>query len=172
MRMMFASLLAATPALAAISPPAGISSILIPSTSEEPVFALHAEGAHVFECKPFASDPDRYAWAFSAPEATLYDAGRPVARHVAEQAFEALGDRSAVTGAIRSRQDGGAGNLPWLLLRAEATPDSGLFAGITSVQRVNTAGGIAPAEGCDVNNVGKEARSAFKADYYFYRRRG
>jgi hypothetical protein len=172
MRTMLASLLAAAPVLAAISPPPGITSPLIPSANEEPAFALHAEGTQVFECKPLASDPDRYAWAFSAPEATLYDAGRPVARHVAEQAFESLGDRSAITGAIRSRQEGGSGNLPWLLLRAEATPDEGLFAGVTSVQRVNTAGGVAPAEGCDVNSVGKEARSAFSADYYFYRRRG
>jgi hypothetical protein len=30
---------------------------------------------------------------------------------------------------------------------------------------------VAPDAGCDVNNAGKEARTAFKADYYFYRRR-
>jgi len=162
----------ATAALAAVSPPAGLTSTLTASADEEAAFMLRAEGTHVFECKPLANDPNRFAWAFSAPNATLYDSGRPVARHAAENMFEALADRSTVTGSIRSRQDGGANNLPWLLLRAQATPDAGLFAGVTSVQRVNTAGGVAPDAGCDVNNVGKEARAAFTADYYFYRRRG
>jgi hypothetical protein len=57
-------------------------------------------------------------------------------------------------------------------MRALPTEDAGLFAGVTSVQRVNTSGGVAPAAGCDADNVGKEARSRFSADYYFYRRRG
>jgi hypothetical protein len=86
--------------------------------------------------------------------------------------FEALGDRSTVTGVIRGRQDGGADNLPWLLLRAQSTPDSGLFSGVTSIQRVNTAGGVAPLEGCNDTNIGKEARVSFAADYYFYKRAG
>ena len=133
---------------------------------------LRGEGTHVFECKPLANDPDRFAWTFSAPDSTLYDSGRPVARNAAENMFEALGDRSTVTASIRARQDGGSNNLPWLLLRAQSTADAGLFAGVTSVQRVNTTGGVAPDTGCDANNVGKEARTAFKADYYFYRRRG
>ena len=158
--------------LAAVSPPAGLTSAITAPADEEAAFMLRAEGTHVFECKPLAQDPNRFAWAFGGPDATLYDSGRPVARHAAENMFEAIGDRSSVSGAIRSRQDGGANNLPWLLLRAASTPDAGLFAGVTSVQRVNTSGGVAPAAGCDANNVGKEARTAFTADYYFYRRRG
>jgi len=160
------------PALAAVSLPGGLTSSITASADEEPAFMLRAEGTNVFECKPLASDPDRFAWAFSSPQSTLYDAGRPVARNAAENMFESLGDRSTVTASIRARQDGGSNNLPWLLLRAQSTADAGLFAGVTSVQRVNTAGGVAPDTGCDANNAGKEARSAFKADYYFYRRRG
>jgi hypothetical protein len=162
----------AVPALAAINPPAGLASTITAPADEEPAFVLRAEGVHVFECKPLAADPNRFAWQFASPDATLYDASRPVARHLAENMFEAIGDRSTVTGTIRSRQDGGPNNLPWLLLRAQSTSDPGLLAGVTSVQRVNTAGGVAPDTGCDANNVGKEARTAFKADYYFYRRRG
>jgi hypothetical protein len=162
----------AASAIAAINPPGGITSTLTASADEEPAFMLRAQGVHVFECKPLAADPTRFAWTFSAPDVTLYDAGRPVARNAAENMFEALADRSTVTGAIRSRQDGGANNLPWLLLRAQSTPDDGLFAGVTSVQRVNTSGGVAPDSGCDVDNAGKEARAALTADYYFYRRRG
>jgi hypothetical protein len=50
--------------------------------------------------------------------------------------------------------------------------DGGLFSGVTSVQRVNTAGGVAPAAGCTDTSVGSETRVNFSADYYFYKKRG
>ncbi len=162
----------ALPAAGAVSPPAGLTASLSAPADEAPAFVLRGEGVHVFECRLLASDPNRYLWTFTAPETTLYEGARPVARQAADNQFEAITDRSTVSAALRSRQDGGANNLPWLLLRAQSTPDAGLFAGVTSVQRVNTAGGVAPDTGCDLNNVGKEARTAFRADYYFYRRRG
>ena len=168
----FAAACAAASAAAAIAPPSGVTAAITAPADEEAAFALRGEGTHAFECKPLATDPDKFAWSFTSPDMTLYDAGRPAARLAAENTWEALGDRSSLTGAIRSRQDGGANNLPWLLLRAQATPDAGLFAGVTSVQRVNTAGGVAPATGCDASNAGKETRVPAAADYYFYRRRG
>src|SRR5258706_7756059 len=124
-----ASVSLAMPALAAVSPPGGLTSSITASADEEPAFVLRAEGTHVFECKPLSTDPDRYAWFFSAPDATLYDAGRPVARNSAENMFEAIGDRSTVTGSIRARQDGGAHDLPWIHLRAPATAHPGLSSG-------------------------------------------
>jgi hypothetical protein len=157
------------PAFAAISPPSGVAPGLTPPAGEVAAFSLRAEGVHVFECKPLATDPNRYLWSFSAPESTLYDSGRPVARLTAENGFEALADRSSVSAVVRARQNAGA-SIPWLLLRAQSTPDTGLFAGVTSIQRVNTSGGVAPAGGCDELNVGKEARAPFTAEYYFYRR--
>jgi hypothetical protein len=159
-------------AAAAIAPPGGVTSAITASPDEEAAFVLRGEGVHVFECKSLATDAARFAWAFTAPNATLYDSGRAVARHTAENMWEASGDRSTVTGTIRARQDGGSSNIPWLLLRAQSTADAGLFAGVTSVQRVNTSGGVAPDTGCDASNAGKEARVPFAADYYFYRRRG
>ena len=158
-------------ALAAVAPPAGITSAITAPADEEAAFVLHGEGTHSFECRPLASDPNRFAWAFAKPDITLYDAGRAVARHASENTWEATGDRSSVSGAPRARQEGGSSSLPWLLFRTQSTPDAGLFAGVTSVQRVNTAGGVAPDAGCDASNVGKEARVTVAADYYFYRRR-
>ena len=169
---LFALSALAWPAAAAIAPPAGISSSITASADEEPAFTLRGEGVQIFECKPLASDPDRFAWVFTGPEATLYDSGRAVGRHGADLMWEATGDRSSVTGTIRSRQDGGANNLPWLLLRAQPSGETGTFAKVTSIQRVNTAGGVAPAAGCDAAHAGAEARVAFTADYYFYKRRG
>ena len=156
---------------AAVAPPSGIAASIAAPGDQEAAFVLRGEGTHTFECKPLASDPNRFGWAFATPDVTLYDAGRPVARHVAENAWEAIGDRSSVSGVIRARQEAG-GNVPWLLFGAQSTPDSGLFAGVTSVQRVNTSGGVAPATGCDASNAGKATSVAVAADYYFYRRRG
>src|SRR2546425_489608 len=50
--------------------------------------------------------------------------------------------------------------------------EDGIFAGVTSIQRVNTSGGVAPATGCSADAAGAEARVAFTADFYFYKRRG
>jgi hypothetical protein len=41
---------------------------------------------------------------------------------------------------------------------------------VTFIQRLNTNGGSAPAEGCLVAaDVGKQALAPYTADYYFYR---
>jgi hypothetical protein len=63
-------------------------------------------------------------------------------------------------------------NLPWVLMRAQPLAETGLFAGVTSIQRVNTLGGATPTSGCGADNVGDEARVAYRADYYFYKPRG
>ena len=68
-------------------------------------------------------------------------------------------------------QDGGPNNLLWALFRAIPAAEAGMFAEITSIQRVNTAGGAVPAQACDADHAGEESRVPFSADYYFYRRR-
>jgi hypothetical protein len=47
-----------------------------------------------------------------------------------------------------------------------------MFAGVTTIQRVNTRGGALPTDPCDETHAGNEARQAFTADYYFYKRAG
>ena len=58
--------------------------------------------------------------------------------------------------------------IPWLLLKATSTGGAGVFANITSVQRLNTAGGVAPGTGCGSSTVSTETSVAYSADYYFY----
>jgi hypothetical protein len=72
---------------------------------------------------------------------------------------------------VRERQDGGAGNIPWLLLAATPSGADGRFAGVTSIQRVATRGGVEPSSGCDASKAGQEARVPYAADYYFYKRK-
>jgi hypothetical protein len=164
--------LAAMPAFSAIPEPSGLGRALRASADEEPAFVLSARGTNLFQCKARGDAPDAYAWYFVAPEATLYEGARVAGSHRAVGQFESDGDRTSVFGVIRATQPGGADNLPWVAMRAVPTGDSGMFAGVTTIQRVNTAGGVAPAEGCTAANAGNEARVNFTADYYFYKRRG
>lgn len=164
-------LAAALPAAAAVAPPAGLAPALRASAGEEPALVLSAEGVHVYQCKPVDAG-GRYGWVFTAPDATLYEGGRSVATLKTPNLWESMSDRSSVAGVVRATQAAGGGNLPWAALNAQPIGTSGLFAGVTSIQRVNTQGGVAPASGCGPANDGAESRVAFRADYYFYKRRG
>jgi len=60
-----------------------------------------------------------------------------------------------------------AGAIPWLLLTAKSVGPQGTFSKVTGIQRVNTAGGVAPKDGCSPSSSGAKARVAYTADYYF-----
>jgi hypothetical protein len=163
--------LAALPAAAAVPPPSGVAPAMRPSAGEEPAFMLSADGVHIYQCKNVSAD-GRFGWVFTAPDATLYEGSRSAASHQVPNLWESLSDRSSVTGVVRSTQSAGGANLPWALIQAQSIGASGMFAGVTSIQRVNTAGGVAPAGGCGPATDGAESRVGFRADYYFYKRRG
>ncbi len=161
--------LLAAPAFAAIAPPAVGSAALLPPPGEAPDFVLAASGVQIYECRPLTG-PSDFAWSLVASDATLSDGPRSVGRWVAPNQWESLSDRSSVSGVLRSMVPAGGGDLPWALLRAVPAGETGLFAGVTSIQRVNTAGGAPPAGGCDAIHAGEEARVPFTADLYFYKR--
>ena len=163
--------LAAVPAVAAISPPGGLAPGLRASAAEEAAFVLSANGVHIYQCKMVDAN-GRFGWVFTNPDATLYENGRSVATLKTPNLWESLSDRSSVSGVVRGTQAAGGGNLPWFAMNAQPIGDSGMFAGVTSIQRVNTQGGVAPAGGCGPAADGAESRVAFSADYYFYKRRG
>jgi len=131
---------------------------------------VHAIGVQKYTCQPNGT------WLFTDPEATLYKttgtpkvigdhflnfaSGRPVWR---------LNDGSSVEAARFAAADGGAGNIPWLLLNAVVTTagDGGdRLTSTTWVQRLNTSGGVAPAGTC---TPGDRIRVDYGADYFFWR---
>ena len=66
------------------------------------------------------------------------------------------------------------GSIPCLLLQSigsqKGPAGGGLMTATTFVQRLNTAGGVAPAEGCSAaSDVGKQKLVPYTADYYFFR---
>ena len=161
--------LSAAPAFGAMTEPQVMPNLRAPD-GERAAFMLKAQGVQIYACKPRADDPYAYAWSFIAPEATLSEDGNIVGRHYAGPTWASTSDRSSVKGAAREKQDGGAGNIPWLLLAATADAAEGRFAGVTSVQRVATYGGVEPKQPCTGANAGQEARVPYTAHYYFYKR--
>lgn len=146
----------------------------VPDTLKVPatqVLALEtqATGVQIYECKATKDDPMKFEWVFKAPEAELFDtAGKKIGRHYAGPSWES-NDGSKVVGEVRARDDGPDPNaIPWLLLSAKSTSGKGVFSQTQSIQRLYTAGGKAPAEGCSQAQAGKETRVPYKAKYLFY----
>ena len=153
------------PAEAAMEVPAQLR----PGSDETLAMTLRANGVQVYECRAAKGSPYTYEWALVAPEAELRDEqGRAVGRHYAGPRWEAA-DGSRVAGTVKSRADAPkADAIPWLLLDAKAEDPEGTFSKVSSVQRVNTNGGLAPSSGCSQATLGAGARVAYTADYLMY----
>lgn len=133
---------------------------LNPGASESLALVVPAKGDQVYECRDSK-------WVFVAPEAELFDkAGKKIGRHYAGPHWEAA-DGSKVLGAVKERADApAAGAIPWLLLSTKSVGGEGAFSKVTSIQRVATAGGVAPAGDC--SQAGAKARVPYTANYYFF----
>ena len=142
---------------------------LRPAAGETLRFVVPAKGVQIYECRAVAEQPGVYRWAFVAPKAELYDArGRRIGTHYAGPHWQSA-DGSKIFGETRARLDAPAdGAIPWLLLTATSVGVDGAFSNVTSVQRVNTVGGIAPQAGCSQSAAGALAQVAYAADYYFF----
>ena len=144
------------------------ASLNVPATQRLSLEA-RATGVQIYDCKPTKDDPARFEWVFRAPEAGLFDTtGKTIGKHYVGPTWESS-DGSKVVGEIRARDDGPDVNaIPWLLLSAKTTSGVGVFSRIASVQRVQTVGGKAPADGCSQAQAGNEAAIPYSATYYFY----
>src|SRR5471032_1396686 len=117
--------------------------------NESLVRTLWADGVQIYECRAKPDGAGFPEWVFVAPDAKLSDAnGVLVGHHYGGPTWEA-GDGSKVVGVVKAKADAPQpGTIPWLLLTTHSTGKPGLFANITSIQRVATEGGAMPATGC------------------------
>jgi Protein of unknown function (DUF3455) len=172
---------------ACASPPqVEVTDRLKPASNESLAMIVAAKGMQIYQCRAktdelaagyewalLASDWDRaagYEWTFVAPEAELFDpSDRTIGWHGAGAHWEAA-DGSRIRGAAKQRVAAPTPDaIHWLLLAAQPEAQKGVFSGITSVQRVNTVGGMAPANGCGRSSTGTSVRVDYTADYHFYR---
>ena len=145
---------------------------LEPPADESLHLTLYARGVQIYRCEagPQQAVPGR--WVFQAPDADLFtDAAytQLVGRHFDGPSWEAQ-DRSRITGKLRASEPAPvASAIPWLLLGARSTGrDEGLFAGVRSIQRVDTAGGKPAQEVCGSAQAGAVLRLPYTAVYQFW----
>lgn len=160
---------AACPSLGALKPPT-VPAQLQPPAGASLMLRYRAEGVQIYTCKATDGAATGFAWSFKAPQATLLDEGcKPVGTHFAGPTWKANADESAVVGSKVAEAPASApGSVPWLLLKASSTTP-GLMGAVVAVQRVDTAGGVAPADQCSAATAGSEVRVPYTATYYFYK---
>lgn len=126
-------------------------------------------GVQIYVCAISKNDTGKYEWTLKGPEADLINSqGKTIGKHYAGPTWEA-NDGSKVVGHVKAiAKESEPNAIPWLLLDATSNSGSGVFAHTTSIQRVFTVSGKAPADGCDLDHAGKEARISYTAQYYFY----
>jgi hypothetical protein len=187
--ILFAALATALPNAAAqpdtLTPPSVPSNLEVPA-GYKPFMIASAAGTQNYICLPSATG---VSWAFLGPQATLFGerdeqvtthflSGNPGENYVARATWQHSRDSSAAWAvAIESSTDpawvaGGA--VPWLLLRVVGTqygPGWGdRLVRTAFIQRVNTAGGVQPSEGCSQTaDIGRRALVPYTTDYVFYR---
>ena len=138
---------------------------LQPPANEQLLLEVHAKGDQIYVCK---GDGGQFVWTLKAPEAQLFDKdGKPFGKHFAGPSWEAK-DGSRVTGKAVANASMDPESIPWLLVNIVGHEGSGVLSKASSIQRLNTKGGKAPASGCDAARVGQEVRVAYTADYLFY----
>jgi len=123
----------------------------IAAPDEATVVTLHAEGAQIYECK--AGSDGKLVWTFREPIATLLLNGKTVGRHYAGPNWEHI--------------DGS--DIAWLKLSASAHRGRGVLSGVTTVQRINTQGGVLTGP-CEVDGTFNSA--PYAADYVFLQKGG
>ena len=137
----------------------------IAAPGETRIATIHAEGAQIYECKADAAG--KLGWQFREPIATLIADGKTIGRHFAGPQWE-LDDGGLVSGKVAARAAGAtAADIPVLKLSATMQRDRGMLAGVITIQRLNTKGGVAEGS-CET--AGTLLSVPYSADYAFYRK--
>lgn len=162
----------------------------IPANLEVPAghrafLVAHAVGTQNYVCVPAGNG---VAWTLFGPQATLFDdaadqvmthflSANPDQNGTPRPSWQHSRDTSTVWGAaIQTSVDPNyvaPGAIPWLLLQvvgAQDGPNGGdALTRTTYIQRVNTAGGVAPSTGCRTkNDLGNRVLVPYTTDYVFY----
>jgi hypothetical protein len=126
-------------------------------------FVAYAEGVQIYQWSGTK-------WEFVAPEAILYTGNGQddgvIGGHYAGPTWQSVsGSKVVATPVDKCTADPDA--IPWLLLKKVSTEGPGIFENVSFIQRVFTAGGLAPVDAGDY--IGEEARVPYSAWYVFYR---
>jgi hypothetical protein len=137
----------------------------IAAPGESVVLTVHAVGMQYYDCKPGADG--KLAWTFNSPQATL-TVGDKIAGYHAEGPSWELTDGSGITAKAAGNAPGaGANDVLWLKLEVISHKGSGKLSDVSTVQRINTVGGVLKGS-CDNEKSGRGM--PYSADYVFLRK--
>jgi hypothetical protein len=159
--------------------------LVVPETGDIVILRAPAVGVQIYTCTAMTVDAgagssdggsddggvpsQSYTWVFTAPSATLFDDSmQAIGQHYAGPTWELSADGSRVVGMVMAKATPDPSAIPWLLLRAVSTSQSGLLSRVRYIQRLSTVGGLAPASGCDPSSVGHTSGVDYRATYYFW----
>ena len=109
------------------------------------------------------------SWVFVAPSARLFADAEyhgEVGIHYGGPTWESNSGGKVIASRLESCAPDPTA-IPWLLLQTVSTEGPGIFDRVTSIQRVNTAGGLPPTD--PGSYIGAEEEVPYTAEYYFYR---
>lgn len=131
------------------------------------VFRVH--GNETYVCQ---RDGNQLGWHATGTWATLVDESRHSAGVITAGGYFIASDGSYVVTRLLAQEIISASALPWQRLttvQASAEPgQQGRFANVTSIQRVQTSGGLPPDPACTVERTALYV--PYSATYLFYRR--
>src|SRR5262245_22489118 len=137
----------------------------IAAPGETGIVTLHAEGAQIYDCK--AGADGKLAWAFREPIATLLLDGKTVGRHYAGPNWDHVDGSGVTAKGVGSAPGKTANDIPWLKLEVTARRGNGVLAGATTIQRINTVGGVMSGA-CD--KAGTFHSAPYSTEYVFLRK--
>jgi hypothetical protein len=153
-----ASALLATSALAQF--PAEVD-----APEQAPVLKLHGVGAQLYECK--AGPDGKLVWTFREPVAILMLEGHTIGQHYRGPTFEHIDGSAIVIKPIASAPSPDGKSISWLKADVVDRRGTGALSAATTVQRINTQGGVMEGP-CDEAGVVQGA--PYTADYIFLRK--
>jgi hypothetical protein len=137
----------------------------IAAKGETVVLDVQAQGAQIYECK--AAQPGAQpSWQFREPIASLFEDGKTIGRHYAGPTWEIGG--GAIVGKVAANSPGASPtDIAWLKLEVTAHRGDGPLKDITTVQRINTKGGVLKG---DCRQPGDLRAEAYSAEYVFLKK--
>ena len=165
--MVTATLAMTQVANAELPPPTGVDPLIAAPAGNEVFLVGHATGKQIYTCNGAGS------WGSPVPEADLVTDNGQHIHHFAGPTWQEVPNGSSVVAAkVNNGVSPNPDAIPWLLLKATKTTagrGGHLLSDTTYIQRLHTAGGLAPTTACTATTDPKVVGVGYTADYYFYK---